>query len=784
MRRLSLFGAIVAGLLATQSVALPHPPLPVGEGLGVRASGRPGRLIDYVPDLPEKLGKLKEQGVSAVVVRLRGIPEPNKWQQLLSACEKSGLDWWLMLTELPLTSAWVSAPERYRLGGNQDGVYTLRIPNAERALLVVAPRDDPTPRMMSTIELTDGRATLGLGDTAESILLFYPYLQNAMLDLWEGWDRYRDRLVQRLRERKPERGFQGWLVHSEWNPSQTACFPNSSLAMMEWLGFLKARYPNLPDLERAWDLSVNLPSHDFAGRLIPLWREGRGIPQLIALDGSIKPQDVNPARSRFWDDYHDFLAERWHSVLEGLRTALSQLAGERTFVRVQTAPNPYESALNTRFSTPNIPTALKLPAQWHESWRTMSLLAVSNAPVEWVLLEWAQEPEERATLFQQTLRELGVRQLFWIGETMPQPAWNALRSTDSPPTQPTFQPFPSELWHSTSIQRFRSGWWVPSSTLTGVEILGWGTNLHGFSQSVEVQTVDAQGNIEQTRVVEICLWTHEGEQEVVLRRADRNPLTAVDLNGEPVDLQVRGDTVRFRVGTVPVRVRGFATIPTCDSCVEGWFERAQQLLKSGAPAGQDISVLEFNLTNALSVYRRNREQGFPLIRSIWSEIERAYQISRWIEAEASRNHTFSLPCRQDGTSGGTTLWLNAPIESANTAFTATYRFNLRREGAYTVWLACRIPPKGQGGQVEWQITRPDNENLALATGDGALSPERAVDVYSDQFMWVPLGNLTLQAGEYQLRVRWVPSGEWRATEWDALLIAPAGEVPNGLVPTR
>ncbi|MFQ3611813.1 MAG: hypothetical protein SNJ72_10015, partial [Fimbriimonadales bacterium] len=323
----------------------------------------------------------------------------------------------------------------------------------------------------------------------------------------------------------------------------------------------------------------------------------------------------------------------------------------------------------------------------------------------------------------------------------------------------------------------------PSNTLSVSEVLGWGTDLHGFAQSVEVQTVDAKGNVEQTRQVELCLWTTEQPREIVLRRTDRNPLVAFDLNGEPVELQVRGDTVRLTVGIIPVRVRGFATVPICDSCVEGWLERAQQLLRSGTPSGQDVSVLQFNLTNALSVYRRNREQGFPLVRSMWSEVERAYQVSRWIEAETSRSHSFGMVRRQETASAGATLWLNSPLVSETIPAMATFRFTLRREGAHTLWLACRIPPKGQAGRVEWQVSRASDESLVVATGSASLNPEQAVSVYSDQWMWVPLGTLTLQTGEYQLRLQWFPNGNVRATEWDAILVAPTGEVPKALIPT-
>ncbi|GIV04745.1 MAG: hypothetical protein KatS3mg016_0320 [Fimbriimonadales bacterium] len=746
-----------------------------------------GVAIDYAPEtFSETLTRLKAQGVEEVIIRLTELPTPERWDALVQAAENSGLRWRLWLSNLPRTDGWQVAPERYRIAGNPDGVYTVQIPDATRTVLVVSPRETPFLRLQATLELSNGRALTAIGDTAESVLLLYPLRRHALPDLWDGWDAYRDTLLSLLQRRAPKTNFQGWIVHSEWDTLSLSAFPTRSLAQAEWLAFLKTRYPDLTELERAWDVSVKLERHEQAAQLIPLWREGRGLPIFITLDSSVKPQEVDSNRSRFWNDWQAFLLERWRGLLSGLRNALRNHTPDAEFLVLQTAPNPAELPTPEAFTDPQLPTGWLLPADQREGWRTHLLLETQRrerigASLHTVIAEWAGDDAERASLFQTFARNMGIERLYWLidAQRFPETAWQALRQTDTLPDTPAFQPFPITLWGLTQIRQYRSGWWLPSDQ-PDLQPLLWGFEIHGFQRGAEVRTLDAQGNLQITRQLELCLWLDEGEREITLRRFDRAPLTAFDLDGNPVRLDVRGDLVRLRVGTVPVRIRGFQSEPVCETSVEQWVARVEELLKRGNPTGQDAAVLKFNFDNALSVYRRNPAQGFSLVRTNWFEFERAYQSSRWIEAESARLHEFGTIRRDKAMSGGATLWLRAmmPIESAS----ATYNLTLRETQNYTIWLAVRGAPTGT---VEWQIVQPtDAEAKPIAEGVALLSSERAVSRYADQCLWIPLGDAPLKGGDYQLRLRWKPNAQHppHYAEWDVILVAPAGVQPKHVLP--
>jgi len=744
-----------------------------------------GIVLDYpAGDLAAQLSQLKAQGVQEVVIRLDALPSREAWQSLLETAEASGLDWRLWLANLPRTEGWTIAPERYRMAGNADGVYTLAVPDATRLLLAVSPREAPYLRLSSLLELSNGRAVSAIGDTAESVLLLYPLRRDALPDLWDGWDAYRDTLLRLLMHRAPKQGFRGWLLQSDWDILSVSTLPTSPLAQAEWQAYLKTRYPDLTELERAWDTSTKLERHEQAARLMPLWREGRGLPYLVAPDESVKPQELDPNRSRFWDDWRAFLAERWRILLAGLREMLTRHTPNAEFTVLQTAPDPAELPLPDAFADPQLPLGWYLPAARRDLWRMQLLLETLRRertlePLSTLIAEWAADDAERASMFQTFAREMGIERVYWRGR-VPEEAWRTLTQTDAPPDAPALQPFPATLWGLTEIRRYRSGWWVPS-VQPDLQPLLWGFEIHGFQKATEVRTLDAQGKLDITRQLELCLWVDEGEREITLRRFDRAPLTAFDLNGQAVPLNVRGDRVRLRVGVTPVRIRGFQSEPICETSVEAWTARVAELFKRGNPAGQDAQVLKFNFDNALSLYRRNPLQGFTLLRTNWFETERAFQPYRWLEAESARQHDFGTVRRDPAMSGGATLWLNTPmpIEGAS----ATYAISLHEAQTYMLWLAVRGAPSGS---IEWQVVpaNDDAEAKPLAEGAAQLSAERAVSRYADQCYWLPLGTATLKAGEYRLTLRWKPNTPQppHYTEWDAILIAPPGVQPKHILP--
>lgn len=731
----------------------------------------------------EQVAQLKALGVPAVMVRLETLPSKGEWQEAIETLEASGVEWWLCLEGLPLCDGWVSAPDQFRLQGNAEGVYTVRMPvDTPKTLVALSPADTPHLQTLSQLELSEGRAQIALGGTEQSVLLLYPYLKKALPDLWEGWDRYRDQLFALLKVRAPKQGFKGWVIASPWTPLSLSVFPTSPVARAEWHAYLKARYPQLVDLETAWQISGSFKDHATASTLIPLWRGARGVPFLVAPDSSVDPVEVEAPKSQFWSDYRLFLATRWQSLIRNLETALRSYTPDVNLfcLHPPTANEPEMSLLYQELRN-----ALWLPQESSARWRTLMVLEAFQAtrhpnPLAMVCLEGAHLPSERATLLQHTARELGYSAVFWQiapDGSVSSEWWNALKSTDSAPESPQFVPFPRALWSLTSIQKFRLGWWVPLDPAPNLNLLGWGFEVAGFWRVVEVQQTDKAGNLIVEPQFEIYLWSPEGEREVVLRRVDKSPLSALDLNGQEVKLDVRGDLVRFRLGTTPVRLRGFAMLPYCESALSLWSQRVQELLKR--TGSQPPEALKFQWENALEVYRKDREQGYAMVRSVWLDIERAFQPYRWLEVEQAGTRTLGIARPDPALSGGASWVFSSLMPSAE--YQVRFKVRLRVAGSHTLWLALRLPASGS---VEWQVHQETQGEQPVAQGTVELSPDRATSPYADQFAWLPIGTFGAQPGDYLLTLRWLPADQPSvfSAEWDALLIAPAGITPRGILP--
>ncbi|MCS7066773.1 MAG: hypothetical protein NZL85_10960 [Fimbriimonadales bacterium] len=746
--------------------------------------------IDYQPDSFEaQIAQLKALGVAQVVVRLTELPTPTRWQALLDTLDRSELEWRFYLAGLPHVHGWVVLPERYRLRGTEQGVYSAQLPGASQALLAVSPYDQPLLRTLMPLTPSEGRAVIAMGDTAESVLLLYPRLENALPDLWEGWDRYRDALCALLLVRKPSSKFRGWIIESGWEAQSAAAFPDGERFHAEWLGFLKLRYSELTELERAWDLSASLSRYEQAAQLIPLWHGERGLPYLVSPDGKQKPLEVEPRQSRFWDDYHAFLGERWRTLLKGLRQALLALTPDVEFHLVQPMPDPTELPTPEALRDPLLPSGYRLPATLRSEWRPLLVIESARARRPLAMLEWTGESVERASLAQNLAREMGVPLIIWQvqnASVLTREVWQTLQATDSEPSTPEFIPFPTSLWGMTSLQKWRTGWWLPADPSGELQSLFWGFELFAFWRPIETQALDKEGKPTTVRRIDLYLWTAGGEREITLRRFDQTPLSAINLDGETVALTLRGDTVRLKVGSVPVRLRGFEVLPLCESVINDWTQRVEALLKRGAPAGQDAQALRFVFDSALATYRRDRAQGFSQVRNAWYEIETASQPYRLIEAESAREHTFGAVRRDLSVSGGATLWLNTPLKPTENGYYARYALNLRTEGAYNLFLACRVKPPRNGtpDSIEWQIFSSTDEKTPLARGTVALDVSRAVSHYADRFLWLPLGSATLKAGDHILLLRYLPaSGQTQFyAEWDMLLLAPPGITPAGVLP--
>lgn len=738
------------------------------------------------------LEKLVKAGVRSVLLEWKSIPQAEQWSDAIQKLEQAKLDYWFAFSphgDERYATGWTVQPERYRLTPSKEGIYSLRFPGAARAWMVAVNRADASWKRTTMLDVRNDRATLAMpGDPESEVLLFYPHGRTQLPDLWEGWDRFRDNLMALLKEMKPGAGFRGWvnLVTLPQDEDAVACVPDSPLFRVEWQSFLQTRYKEVSDLEREWGLEGEISSFERAAGVIPLWRMNRGLPFLWnPAKPDEKPLDVSIHRSAFQRDYRDYLNARLTALIGTLQQALRSFTSDAPVYALQMPPARQQPPLIPNYAgsyggLENV--CVWLPNNDKEAWAyRMAYHTLEGRPRNpahrMLIVELGVEQLESAPLTLARARTLGYQQIFWqlaTQEPMPDEFFKAMLAADEAPANVNaieWLPFPASLWSPAEFTRLPDGrWWFPSASAGG-EVLDWGNNLYAYWTTSDT----AEG-----RRIQLCLWSKQGTQEVVLRRLDDSTLSVLSTGGQAVDVRVRRDRVTLQVGTLPILLTGFQVLPICETAVNEYHARFALAEKAATQAGQNFSILRFNFRQAVSLYERNPVEGYRLILNSVHEAERFHRSHLQIEAEHTQEHTFGTLRENPAASGGSTLWLSTPLSPSPAGYGASYTFSAARSGEYVLWLSTPLPAI----PIEWSVestSEPESPLIIKGRIPEQENGEYTVrSGYGGTFHWVRMGAVTLKPGEYRLQLR-LSAGkpDWYYAEWDALLIAPPDLEPSG-----
>lgn len=736
------------------------------------------------------LEKLAKAGVRSVLLEWQSFPQAEQWSDAIQKLEQAKLDYWLAFSPHRAeryATGWIVQPERYRLAPSKEGVYSLRFSGADKAWMVAANRTDASWKRTTMLDVRNDRATLAMpGDPESEVLLFYPHGRTQLPDLWEGWDRFRDNLMVLLKELKPGTGFRGWvnLVSIPQDDDAVACVPDSPLFRVEWQSFLQARYKEIGDLEREWGLEGGIGSFERAAGVIPLWRVNRGLPYLWdPAKPDEKPLDVGIHRSAFQRDYRDYLNARLTALTGTLRQALRPFTGDAPVYAIQMPPSHQQPPLIPTYTgsyggLENV--CVWLPNNDKEAWGYwMAYHTLEGRPRNpahrMLIVELGVEQLESASLTLARARALGYQQVFWqlaTPESVPDEFFKAMLAADEAPANGIeWLPFPASLWSPAEFIRLPDGrWWFPSASAGG-EVLDWGDNLYAYWTTSDTT---------EGRRIQLCLWSKQGIQEVVLRRLDDSTLSVLSTDGQAVGVRVHRDRVTLQVGMRPILLTGFQVLPICETAVNEYNARFALAEKAAAQAGHQFSILRFNFRQAVSLYERNPVEGYRLIVNSVHEAERFLRSHLQIEAEHTQEHTFGTLRENPAASGSSTLWLSTPLSPSSAGYGASYTFSAARPGEYVLWLSTTLPAT----PLEWSMastSEPDSPSIFKGRIPEQENGELTVrSGYGGTFHWVRIGTVTLKPGEYRLQLRLSNEKlDWYYAEWDALLIAPPELEPSG-----
>ena len=265
----------------------------------------------------ESLRLLKSRGILDIYINpVRGatrIPTTD-WQRLIDLLEEEGFRYGIELTDgpdRPLTG-WVVRPAIYRKPDITSAAsVTLQTPGLAGGLAILA---DSKGEILNVRQLvaTGDSSVIPVQGTEEDrrILLVYPLkrldpARDGLQNFWEGYSEYRDRLIAHLKPLKLGPGFRFWVdpFINEMGLRGEAEFliPASRAYQVELEAWLRKRYTDAASLARAWGLPGEVTSFEQASRLIPLWRDRKGITAVYDT-GTAKTIRLAAAESRMWED--------------------------------------------------------------------------------------------------------------------------------------------------------------------------------------------------------------------------------------------------------------------------------------------------------------------------------------------------------------------------------------------------------------------------------------------------------------------------------------------------
>lgn len=651
-------------------------------------------------------------------------------------------------------------PAGYRdtVNGPKDLETTL--PGASQVLVVVSEKQSQEVVQFQLVDTPGGKLKIHLNaiDGIDQWVTLYPIGQTLEVpDLWDGFDRHRDRLLSVFAQGKAGAGLRGIL-----NPlgslaslpsKDVRSIPTSSLFRQEFAETLEQKYKSVDVCMKAWSLqATSFNSFDELATLVPLWSGTRGIGAFW--DRSRNDRVLCDGRkSQYWNDFHSVInssyLRRYTRLVQALRNAthvpiLQDWAGYS---------NTYESGnaldgIGVQFSAgglqenldsvcPAMSTAFR---QGRSFWPIVTNLQVKDAR------------ELRAAV--QDTAQVGFRGWFVDGSDLS--LWNEVASLSQQGPSPT-APLPTPLFfplgatnpaHCALLPGNRV--WLPSPQAGSR--LQLGPDFSGY-------------NLGTTLV----LWGNKGIQRTLLLTSDNETgtpsLTPIDgTNPQPKKIKEGWEVTLSDLPTIIEGLKG-SVVPK--TAVERLKKEAAQIYAKGEKAKIDLFVEGQAFQTAVGSLGRDPSSAYWQMELQYQRICSKAGESIWLEAELSKSHTFSESVGANGCSNGAMLasWMETSFGPKQ--MQADFTVPVRTEEAQTVWVAAKIP-KGFHDRVTLQIGRQLLTLEPNPTGSYGLG-----------FDWYRAGEVRLIGSTVKMKLQVKPV-EGVLIGIDSILFTPMPFIPNGL----
>ncbi len=765
--------------------------LPAGVWFSPQSLRADATEADFQRD-EQMLDALAQAGITDVCVVPReagSTVPPERWQRFVDALESRNFRYGISLGEagLPIAQGYVVAPASNRIANIiQSGVVVFRTPYADHALTVVVDTHDNSvlSHSRASVEQGIGRLPLQIAEGVRAVMVAYPHRPLAdsggfVPDVWDSYDAWRDGILQTLGKVRFGRGLRFFADPlGRWTPpsDDQGIVPSSQMFRLGFEAFLARKYQTLENLMSAWALSErNLESFADAARQLALWRGLKGLPLLYDLQtGNLRR--VESARCAYWTDVNQYLreslqnaADRMASVLRMHVADVPVLLGWQKFhpVYVSTQNQPGVDGLLVVTSERGFNLATKSMAlamgQATESVRPTWLVALVARDIK-------QDYADSQTLHSEaeTLAQAGSRGWFFriSANTVDATVLRWLRSfQQSAQANAEWQKPPRVLFFPQSasgiceVKKLPGDvWWLPS--VRSGAIVNVGQNYRAY----QISTLGGQ---------QYVMWAVDRERKTSFRLTEPRVFTAQLPDGTPVKVSGKGRNFSVDLPTVPVVFTNSGSLFPVEAAEDAVNELAR-LIKLGESRRTDVGTARFRWQQARDNLRSGQVYTAYLLASeALNELIQRLAQYLWMEAETADESNFDEVMERTWASDGKVVRLENYNDPPARGYFLRYRFAVKEEGNYTMWVARRAEGVSP---LLWSID------------DNAPQPPESnvvVGEYGEGFGWTRLGTVRLSPGFHTLELRVVNRMGDTSTpyvQWcDVVLLTAENIIPQGTV---
>lgn len=573
-----------------------------------------------------EIAALTQAGVADVILKPGGgiaSAPVDAFQRVIDLLETNDLRYGVELCDPPYEPlvGYVIEPTLYRVDGIQSsGWFSRRFADTKTALYAVC--------NAKTAEVVDSGRVLAINDEVgvqvtlpvggEHVLLFYPQKvipggsAEGLPDIWSDYDRHRDRVVWYLSRVKFGKGLRFFIdpFTEEFGirGDVEGMVPTSTAFRLEYSAWLSRKYGAPADLSLSWGiLRHDVSSFEEAVRLIPLWRNARGVPAVYD-EATAKKHPVDAVKSSLWGDFLEFRSSSVGAYMDGMADALKRLVADVPVVYTANGMQPmFQGSGPVGYDGLCVPGSGggTLAANAGE---VFSLSEHSSRGM-WIISRLepsgaAYSEKERLFGDINSLHDLGAKGFFAGGyeETAAGaggvPTWLAEYASLSARDKRFASHSPQAIYYpkgsaKAETRRLASGiWWLPA--LAGGSDLSLGSSFEGYV------IVDPR-----TSSADVYVWSLRGTRTIHLVSEDK--VTLISTSGDSTEVKPKKGRVRVTLGEEPTLIRGippesFLPVET----VEEALRRLEQAIVRMEEKKLDYRTYRVNLERARELLKNNQ----------------------------------------------------------------------------------------------------------------------------------------------------------------------------------